>query len=106
MRSLILIEVEHGETTDDIHDLTCWLESDAFTNWSGLKVNDWSVKVDLPECFVLEGGQSKPVDYSAGMTDTELAQELIDMGAFGAWLDDTSTLADFYNKVMTEAANA
>lgn len=58
MRSLIILEVEHGSTTDDIHDLTCWLESDAFTNWSGLRVNNWSVRVDVPACFVLESGNT------------------------------------------------
>lgn len=54
MRSLIIIEVEHGEDTDNVSDLTCWLESKAFENWSGLTVLDYTVRVDLPQCFTLE----------------------------------------------------
>lgn len=106
MRSLIIIEVEHGEDTDGLQGMYEHLISD--TDWYGngsLMIVNHTVKVDLPSCFVLEGGQPKTVNYAEGFTDTQLAQELIDMDAFDAWLEDTSTLAEFYNKVMTEAAN-
>lgn len=51
MRSLIILEVEHGETTDDI---------ETFINDSlryppgGMTVTDYKVRVDLPSCFVLD----------------------------------------------------
>jgi hypothetical protein len=104
MRSLVIIEVEHGEDTDDLQGFADYITS-GITDHK-VEVLDWTVKVDLPECFVLEGGQPKPVNYAAGMTDTEIAQALIDCGAFDEWLDDTRTLAEFYNFVMDEAANA
>jgi hypothetical protein len=110
MRSLVIIEVEHGETTDPIEEFVRpVIETQNLPEVierTGLKCNDWSVRVDLPECFVLEGGQPKPVNYAEGMSDTDIAQALIDCGAFPAWLDDTRTLAEFYNFVMDEAANA
>lgn len=63
MRSLIIIEVEHGETTDDVQEF-CevianpnhddgglqWLECFGFD----FRVKDYTVKVDIPECFVLD----------------------------------------------------
>lgn len=53
MRSLIIIEVEHGETTDPLAD-TLWqlgLEGNIGGKPNG--VVDYTVKVDIPECFAL-----------------------------------------------------
>ena len=60
MRSLIIIEVEHGEDTDGLA-VACEVAAGSIRNRVGLesvKVNDWTVKVDLPSCFELEDGQS------------------------------------------------
>lgn len=54
MRSLIVLEVEHGEDTDSLSDLTGWLENQSFSNWSGLTVKDWCVRVDVPAAMVIE----------------------------------------------------
>lgn len=57
MRSLILIEVEHGETTDPLDE---YLDIVPGTNENyphvqeGLRVLNYAVRVDLPECFVLD----------------------------------------------------
>jgi hypothetical protein len=57
MRSLIIIEVEHGETTDALSE---YLDIIPGTNEAypheqeGLTVNGYTVKVDLPACFVLD----------------------------------------------------
>jgi hypothetical protein len=52
MRSLIIIEVSHGETTDGLEQFIADALSEA--DWTeGVSVNAWTVKVDLPECFVL-----------------------------------------------------
>ncbi len=61
MRSLIIIEVEHGEDTDSIQEFaevvsetrmdgSQWLENFGFE----FKVLDTAVRVDLPECFILD----------------------------------------------------
>ena len=55
MRSLIIIEVEHGETTDPVSQFVDEAMDLAY-NVPDLKVKDYTVKVDIPECFVLEGG--------------------------------------------------
>lgn len=61
MRSLIIIEVEHGETTDGL-DLAI---SNAMTLgvipelYPEIRVNDWTVRVDLPPCFVLDSGNTE-----------------------------------------------
>jgi hypothetical protein len=57
MRSLIIIEVEHGEDTDALEGASREIQSyingfDYFQD-EGLSVVDWSVRVDLPECFRL-----------------------------------------------------
>lgn len=57
MRSLIIIEVEHGETTDDVDafmDYTC----SRLPEWN-LSYKDSAVRVDLPECFTLESGDGQ-----------------------------------------------
>ena len=54
MRSLIILEVEHGEDTDGIEMFTAHLANQ--TEDAGIGVINWTVKVDLPECFVLDSG--------------------------------------------------
>lgn len=51
MRSLIILEVEHEETTDALEDIV-WAALHA-ARVAGT-VNGWSVRVDLPACFVLD----------------------------------------------------
>lgn len=59
MRSLIILEVEHGEDTDTLQDL---IESSDFsvgTDYYGdgaVIIKDIAVRVDLPECFMLDSG--------------------------------------------------
>lgn len=52
MRSLIILEVEHNDTIDDL---------DAFADYMCSRLPEWGLKyqnstfhVDLPECFKLE----------------------------------------------------
>ena len=55
MRSLIIIEVEHGEDTDGLTAMAEHLVSDP--DWYGngsLMITAHTVRVDLPECFVLD----------------------------------------------------
>lgn len=59
MRSLIIIEVEHGESLDPLNDLayeiqTISQESDTLED---LTVLDYTVRVDLPQCFTLDKGE-------------------------------------------------
>jgi len=51
MRSLIILEVEHGETLDPLTTAVGIIASGAV---SGVELKDWTVKVDLPACFVLD----------------------------------------------------
>lgn len=57
MRSLIILEVEHGETTDP---LSVFLEALTDRDGHGIPgasdavVIDGTVRVDLPACFVLD----------------------------------------------------
>lgn len=55
MRSLIIIEVEHGDDTDDLQSyVECvgrYMESDS---GNMLTFKDYAVRVGLPECFVLD----------------------------------------------------
>lgn len=57
MRSLIILEVEHGEDTDDLQSyVECvgrYMESDSERM---LTLIDYTVHVDIPECFVLDSG--------------------------------------------------
>ena len=53
MRSFVIIEVEHGETTDPLDELLSnvrgAVESGAFdTEDTEVQLTDWSVRVDLP----------------------------------------------------------
>lgn len=57
MRSLIIIEVEHGEDTDafcDIAEEVTGNVSYFLGGGSFAKVTDYTVRVDLPERFLLE----------------------------------------------------
>lgn len=75
MRSLIIIEVEHGETTDGVNEALFdfgigsaldphtdpeWPTANDGTTWLNLagmdyRVTDYTVRVDLPACFTLKG---------------------------------------------------
>lgn len=74
MRSLIIIEVEHGETTDGVNEALFnmgigsqfdpqaddqWPTGSDGESWPMLegmdyKITNYTVRVDLPECFKLE----------------------------------------------------
>lgn len=57
MRSLLILEIEHGEDTDA---LTRWIryiqqEFRMANMWDDpTELLNYAVKIDLPECFVLE----------------------------------------------------
>lgn len=52
MRSLIILEVEHGETTDPLETV---MDDLSGIHWiADLHVLNSTVRVDLPECFRLE----------------------------------------------------
>lgn len=55
MRSIVILEVEHGENTDVLQEFANQItdEPDYFGNDS-LLVKGYTVRVDLPECFRLE----------------------------------------------------
>lgn len=64
MRSLIILEVEHGEDTDALESIVAGAYNDAaVVRRSGryAKINDYTVRVDLPAHFDLES--AVPVDY-------------------------------------------
>lgn len=50
MRSLIILEVEHGEDTDALDDIL-----DNVTTVFPQILN-YTVRVDIPECFVIDSG--------------------------------------------------
>ena len=58
MRSLIILEVEHGEDTDKLQSIIDHtVESNEFVrayykDWP--KITNYTVRVDLPECFRLD----------------------------------------------------
>lgn len=63
MRSLIILEVEHGEDTDDFADIpsivNLELASRALRQHriaNRPRVTNYTVRVDLPECFMLDSG--------------------------------------------------
>ena len=55
MRSLVIIEVEHGDTTDPLAQILHKINNDSVHQavW-GYEVTDSTVRVDLPECFRLD----------------------------------------------------
>lgn len=58
MRSLIIIEVEHGETTDGLDhmvgamDVLTQIAYDCTGN--DIQVLDYTIKIDIPDCFSLD----------------------------------------------------
>lgn len=54
MRSLIILEVEHGEDTDNLSDFTQRHILENMVGIFDMTLNNYTVKVDLPECFVLD----------------------------------------------------
>lgn len=61
MRSLIILEVEHGETTDDLSDIPSMVNLELAARAlrenrasSRSRVINYTVRIDVPECFRLE----------------------------------------------------
>lgn len=54
MKSLILLEVEHGEDTDALVKAIAQCVVAIDTSEDRITVNDYGVRVDLPACFVLD----------------------------------------------------
>lgn len=54
MRSLIILEVEHGETTDPLAQILHKNNDPVHQAVWGYTVLDTAVRVDIPECFRLE----------------------------------------------------
>lgn len=63
MRSLIILEVEHGEDTDDLNMVAMLAgDLDQVVEAEGpLEIVNYTVRVDLPDHFVLES--AIPVHY-------------------------------------------
>lgn len=53
MRSLIIIEVEHGEDTDNLTRAVEWA-ADEVAAFDGIEIANYTVRVGLPECFRLD----------------------------------------------------
>ena len=53
MRSLIILEVEHGEDTDGVEFLIGLAHAAP-----QVEVINYTVRVDLPACFVLDSGST------------------------------------------------
>ncbi len=59
MRSLIILEVEHGETTDDLQSVAeCIGRYLPYDTEGNVSLNNYTVRVDLPACFVLDSGNT------------------------------------------------
>lgn len=57
MRSLIILEVEHRQ--DHTDEVQAFVEDARETlDIFGLTLNDYTVRVDLPPCFVLDSGNT------------------------------------------------
>ena len=54
MRSIIIIEVDHGETTDDVEAFIRNLDSDNRYSYPDLDFVDVVVRVDVPAAVVLD----------------------------------------------------
>ena len=63
MKSIIIIEVEHGEDTDALQELATQLtdESDYFGNGSAI-VKGYTVRVDLPGSLLLDSDMPSVAD--------------------------------------------
>lgn len=55
MRSLVILEVEHDETTDGVQQLAEWVQRQTRESilWDDVEVTDYTVRIDLPEFFKL-----------------------------------------------------
>lgn len=53
MRSLIILEIEHGEDTDSLTAAVEWA-ADEIAAFDGIEIIDYTVRADLPECFRLD----------------------------------------------------
>lgn len=53
MRSLIIVEVEHGDTTDPLDGFIKVIHNLPVLMTPNVSILDYTVKVDLPECFTL-----------------------------------------------------
>ena len=51
MRSLILLVVEHGETTDGLDQIIRKAQDPVASAVYQYEVTDYSVRVDIPACF-------------------------------------------------------
>lgn len=110
MRSLVIFLVSHDDTTDYVQDMA---ESVAREYASGdIVMEDWTVRVDVPECFVLDTGQTPTKQYEEAFTwdPKRLIAELRDMGADDALVfmasADRRLLAGLYIYCLVEAGNA
>lgn len=57
MRSLIILEVEHGEDTDDLQGVAeCIGRYMPYDTENNVRMLNYTVRVDLPECFSLDTG--------------------------------------------------
>lgn len=56
MRSLIIVLVEHGEDTDGLDALMDQMGID--DNYPDERIIDYTVRVDVPSCFVLDSGST------------------------------------------------
>lgn len=61
MRSLIIIEVEHGEDTDGFEAVIQRALDQIDLSEFHTTVNDYTVHIDLPDCFSLERRDSDGV---------------------------------------------
>lgn len=116
MLSIVVFTLWHGEGTDPLYQFIEEAQNQGY-EIPELRVMEYTMRVDCDDAKVNPDAitamldacnpwNTTPIDYSEGMTPSEIAQELIDMGAFEAWHDDVVILPEFYNRVMREAANA
>lgn len=65
MKSLILLEVEHGEDTDDLAISMAHAIAGINNNPLDIAVTDYGVRIDLPTCFVIDTDLSGTVELYA-----------------------------------------
>jgi hypothetical protein len=53
MRSFVIVEVEHGETTDPLDAFAAYV-SDPIPDFRGMTILNYSVRVDLPPYITCE----------------------------------------------------
>lgn len=60
MRSLIILEVEHDPTTDGVQMLLeHTLRASTLDKFDDVSVTNYTVRIDLPACFVLDSGNTE-----------------------------------------------